>query len=157
MLQCVAMCCSVLQCVQCVTMCYSVTVGCNVLQCVAACCSALQCVPVSPQHLHPNRAIGVKGNPTHKTPSPYTLLNSQLRCSVFQCLHNIFTPIARLGVGFTLGNPTHKTPSPYTLLTMIMVRTHTHAHTHTHTNTYTQHSQTIHSPDLILSSPHRNP
>jgi len=50
-LQCVAVCCSVLQCVavecmyllsvlQCVAVC------CSVLQCVAVCCSVLQCVAV---------------------------------------------------------------------------------------------------------------
>ena len=51
MLQCITVCCSVLQCValfcivlQCVAVCYSVlqcvTVYCSVLQCVAVCCSA---------------------------------------------------------------------------------------------------------------------
>jgi len=40
-MQCVAVCCSVLQCaLQCVAVC------CNVLQCVAVCCSVLQCVAV---------------------------------------------------------------------------------------------------------------
>jgi len=37
-LQCVAVCCSMLQCVQCVAVC------CSMLQCVAVCCSMLQCV-----------------------------------------------------------------------------------------------------------------
>ena len=70
MLQCVAVCCSVSQCVQCVVttfvatdsadvvttlqvcvaLCCSallcVAVCCNVLQCVALCCSVLQCVAV---------------------------------------------------------------------------------------------------------------
>ena len=53
-LQCVAVCCSVLQCVavllQCVAVCYSVlqcvAVRCSVLQCVAVCYSVLQCVAV---------------------------------------------------------------------------------------------------------------
>jgi len=40
-LQCVVVCCSVLQCVQCGT-----AVCCSVLQCVAVCCSVLQCVAV---------------------------------------------------------------------------------------------------------------
>ena len=47
MLQCVTVCCSVLQCV---AVCYSVlqcvTVCCSVLQCVAACYIVLQCVTV---------------------------------------------------------------------------------------------------------------
>ena len=58
MLQYVAVCCSVLQCVavrcsvlQCVAMCCSVlqcvAVCCSVLQCVAVCCSVLQCVVLS--------------------------------------------------------------------------------------------------------------
>ena len=58
--QCVAECCSVLQCVvgvavrcsalQCIAVCSSVfqcvAVCCSVLQCVAVCCSVLQCVAV---------------------------------------------------------------------------------------------------------------
>jgi len=53
LLQCVAACCSVLQCcseLQCVAMCCSVlqcaAVCCSVLQCVAVCCSVLLCVAV---------------------------------------------------------------------------------------------------------------
>jgi len=49
-LQCVAVRCSVLQCVQCVPVRCSVlqcvAVSCSVLQCVAVCCSVLQCVAV---------------------------------------------------------------------------------------------------------------
>jgi len=56
-LQCVAVCCSALQCVavrcsvlQCIAVCCSalqcVAVRCSVLQCVAVCCSVLQCVAV---------------------------------------------------------------------------------------------------------------
>ena len=45
-LQCVAVCCSVLQCLQCVAVCYGVSlcvaVRCSVLLCVAVCCSVLQ-------------------------------------------------------------------------------------------------------------------
>ena len=58
MLQCVAACCSVLQCVHTrdttrsqtgghMTREASVAVCCSVLQCVAVCCSVLQCVAVS--------------------------------------------------------------------------------------------------------------
>jgi len=46
-LQCVAVCCSVLQCVAfgCVNeLCLDRLVCCSVLQCVAVCCSVLQCV-----------------------------------------------------------------------------------------------------------------
>ena len=43
MLQCVAVCCSVLHVLQCVSMGYSVR---SVLQCVAVCCSVLQYVGV---------------------------------------------------------------------------------------------------------------
>ena len=57
LLQCVAVCCSVVQCgavwcsvLQCVAVCCSVlqcgAVWCSVLQCVAVCCSVLQCVAV---------------------------------------------------------------------------------------------------------------
>ena len=47
MLQCVAVCCSVLQGVAvCCSVLRCVAVCCNVLQCVAVCCSELQCVAV---------------------------------------------------------------------------------------------------------------
>jgi len=46
-LKCVAVCCSVLQCVPvCCSMLQCVAVCCSVLQCVAVCCSVLQCVAV---------------------------------------------------------------------------------------------------------------
>ena len=46
-LQCVEVCCSVLQCVAvCSSMLQYVAVCCSVLQCVAVCCSVLQCVAV---------------------------------------------------------------------------------------------------------------
>jgi len=53
-LQCVAVCCSVLQCVDCHNFHHvftgvpdlCVAVCCSVLQCVAVCCSVLQCVAV---------------------------------------------------------------------------------------------------------------
>ena len=45
MLQCAAVCCSVLQCVAvCCSVLQSVAVCCSVLQSAAACCSVLQCV-----------------------------------------------------------------------------------------------------------------
>ena len=49
LLQCVAVCCSVLQWVQnlAIHIPYLVAVCCSVLQCVALCCRDLQCVPVS--------------------------------------------------------------------------------------------------------------
>ena len=47
MLQCVAVCCSVLRCAAvCRSVLQCVAVCCSVLQCVAACCSVLQCVEV---------------------------------------------------------------------------------------------------------------
>ena len=47
MLQCAAVCCSVLQCVAvCCSVLQCVAVCCSVLQCVAVCCSVLQCVAV---------------------------------------------------------------------------------------------------------------
>ena len=47
MLQCVAVCCSVLLCVAvCCSVLQCVAVCCSVLQCVAVCCSVLQCVAV---------------------------------------------------------------------------------------------------------------
>ena len=52
-LQCVAVCCSVLQCVAvCCSVLQCVTVCCSVLQCVAVCCSVLQCVADSNGHSH---------------------------------------------------------------------------------------------------------
>ena len=50
-MQCVAVCCSVLQCAQLISVCLAVcrqfiAVCCSVLQCVAMCCSVLQCVAV---------------------------------------------------------------------------------------------------------------
>jgi len=50
MLQCAAVCCSVLQCT---------AVCCSVLQCVAVCCSVLQCVAVS---------VGAQDIPPHLLP-----------------------------------------------------------------------------------------
>jgi len=49
-MQCAAVCCSVLQCVAvCCSVLQCVAVRCSVLQCVAVCCSALQCVAVIPR------------------------------------------------------------------------------------------------------------
>ena len=47
MLQCAAVCCSVLQCVAvCCSVLQCAAVCCHILQCVAVCCSVLQCVAV---------------------------------------------------------------------------------------------------------------
>jgi len=52
-LQCVAVCCSVLLCVAvCCSVLQCIAVCCSVLQCVAVCCSVLQCIAVCCSVLH---------------------------------------------------------------------------------------------------------
>ena len=79
MLQCVAVCCSVLQCVAKVMTCmeffhvYIRAVCCSVLQCVAVCCSVLKCV-----------AVCCKGNDTHGV-SSYIHTHCVLQCVAGCC------------------------------------------------------------------------
>ena len=61
-LQCIAVCCSVLQCIAvCCSVLQCVVVCCSVLQCVAACCSVLQCAVV-----HCSVLYGVAARHLHK-------------------------------------------------------------------------------------------
>ena len=85
MLQCVAVCCSVLQCVSgCVfehdrnmdTGAWCVAVLCSMLQCVVVCCSVLQCVAVCCSVL-----VAVSLNMTEI----WTLVPGALQCDVCGC------------------------------------------------------------------------
>jgi hypothetical protein len=104
-LQCVAMCCSVLQCAA-AHICHvthwcdvqhlfqdlilqCVAVRCSVLQCVAMCCSVLQCVAVCCrvlQHIHVMWIVQVTWSTFSKTLHSSVLQCVAVCCSVLQCV-----------------------------------------------------------------------
>jgi len=115
-LQCVAVCCRVLQC-QCIQ--YTSLWFFCVLQCVAACCSVLQCVAVSMYTIYKSLIL---------------LFYDQIRANYSDLP---FIDVSRvMCVTHVCQTYTLCVSRVYRILPLTN-RTHTHTHTHTHTYTHT--------------------
>jgi len=108
-LQCVAVCCSVIKCVQCVVAC------CTVLQCVAFCCIVRQCVGACCSVLQHVSVCCCETNHSHI----HTYTNHYI---------NVHTAGKSQYKTLSTENPTSSNPPN--------LKTHTHTRTHTHTASF---------------------